>query len=344
MQLKAIQNSSELEQMAGEWNEFLNCCSASHVPFLRHEYLHTWWRTLGGGEWSHGELFTVVAYQETGGLAGIAPLFFSENRDGEQALLLLGSIEISDYLDFIVQTPDAPAFLDALLNFLEEDLAPGWQVLDLYNIPEESPSLPALKAAAESRGWTYTQERLQPCPYIPLPGDWDAYLAGIDKKQRHEIRRKMRRAEDSGLNMRWYIAEDGSQLDAEIEDFISLMMQDPSKKDFLTEAMHTQIIASARAAFEQNWLQLAFLEVDGQKAAGYLNFDFAGHIWVYNSGWSFDFRDISPGWVLLGYLIRWANENERESLDFMRGDESYKYRFGGIDRFVTRATVRPPGR
>ena len=27
-----------------------------------------------------------------------------------------------------------------------------------------------------------------------LPGDWETYLAGIDKKQRHEIRRKMRRA------------------------------------------------------------------------------------------------------------------------------------------------------
>jgi len=44
--------------------------------------------------------------------------------------------------------------------------------------------------------------------------------------------------------------------------------------------------------------------------------------------------------VLLSYLLKWANENKREVLDFMRGDEAYKYRFGGINRFVVRATVR----
>ncbi len=55
-----------------------------------------------------------------------------------------------------------------------------------------------MKAEAEKRGWTFTQERTYHVPSIPLAGDFETYLAGIDKKQRHEIRRKMRRAEDSG--------------------------------------------------------------------------------------------------------------------------------------------------
>jgi CelD/BcsL family acetyltransferase involved in cellulose biosynthesis len=104
--------------------------------------------------------------------------------------------------------------------------------------------------------------------------------------------------------------------------------------------MRQQMHASIHAAFKAGWLQLAFLEIGGEKAAGYLNFDYAGHIWVYNSGLNPAFREYSPGWVLLGYLLQWANENKRLSFDFMRGDEDYKYRFGAVDRQIVRAVIR----
>jgi CelD/BcsL family acetyltransferase involved in cellulose biosynthesis len=42
----------------------------------------------------------------------------------------------------------------------------------------------------------------------------------------------------------------------------------------------------------------------------------------------------------LGDLLQWANENKRQSFDFMRGDEDYKYRFGGVTRYVVRAQVK----
>jgi CelD/BcsL family acetyltransferase involved in cellulose biosynthesis len=340
MQLKIIQNSHDFFELETEWNDLLTCCSASHVPFLRHEYLTTWWSTLGGGEWKHAELFIVTARQEDDSLIGVAPLFLTNDREGEPSLLLLGSIEISDYLDLIVRPQDLQTFVEELLDLLAGEQAPEWETLDLYNLPEDSPTLAALEAAAEKRSWTYDQQRLQPCPYIPLPGDWEDYLASIKKKQRHEIRRKMRRAENHTQSIRWYIVQDESTLDTEIDDFLSLMAQDPEKDKFLTDVMHTQMRASLHAIFRAGWLQLAFLEVGGHKAAGYLNFDFADHIWVYNSGIDFEYRDLSPGWVLLGYLLRWANENKRIALDFMRGDEAYKYRFGAVVRYVVRSTIK----
>jgi CelD/BcsL family acetyltransferase involved in cellulose biosynthesis len=342
MQLTIIRTLEELNSLAEEWNDLLSCCVASDVPFLRHEYLTTWWSTLGGGEWKEGELFVVIGRDRDGTLVGAAPLFSSKNREGEAALLLIGSIEISDYLDLLVRRPALADFVEALLELLAGDQAPRWSVLDWYNLPDYSPTLPILKTATERLGWNYAQQPLQRSPYIPLPGDWETYLSRIDKKQRHEIRRKMRRAEESSTPVRWYIVQDESTLDDEIDDFIELMAQDPDKANFLTEAMRTQIHASTRAMFNAGWLQLAFLEIDGKKAAGYLNFDYHGHIWVYNSGLNFDYREFSPGWVLLGYLLQWANENQRAAFDFMRGDEDYKYRFGAIDRYVVRATVRRP--
>jgi CelD/BcsL family acetyltransferase involved in cellulose biosynthesis len=347
MRIEVIQDLDGFNSLAEEWNQ-LHKESASPVPFLRHEYLSAWWQTLGGGEWSQGELYIVTARREDGALAGIAPCFLSENRDGIPALMLLGSIEISDYLDVIARPDDLPAFLEALLEHLSGPDAPAWQVLDWYNLLDASPTLPLLAASAAQRGWSVVQEPLQHCPYITLPGDWEKYLAEqVDKKQRHEIRRKMRRIEElnarsdpSHQPVRWYIVQDEDTLDAEIADFLQLMANDPEKARFLTETMRTQMRTAVHAAFQAGWVQLSFLEVNGKKAAGYLNFDYDNHIWVYNSGLDFRFREYSPGWVLLGYLLQWANENQRGIFDFMRGDEDYKYKFGAIDRRVVRVTIQ----
>ena len=341
MHLSVVQTLEGLSPLADEWNALLDS-SASRVPFLRHEFISTWWRTLGGGEWPDGQLWVLLGRDETGNLLGVAPFFLIRNQNGEHVLMLMGSIEIADYLDFIARPEDLPAFIASVLDFLASEQGPDWQVIDLYNLLENSPSLPVIQAEAAQRGWDCAIDKLQHCPYIPLPGDWASYLSGLQKKQRHEIRRKIRRLETQELSTHWYIVSDATSLDAEIKAFIALMAQDAEKEHFLTDVMRVQLYASIHAAFEAGWLQLAFIEIDGQKAAGYLNFDFGNHIWVYNSGLNYAFGELSPGWVLLGYLLQWANEHGRLAFDFMRGDEDYKYRFGATDRFVLRATMRRP--
>lgn len=325
---------------ADEWNALVET-GMLNVPFLRHEYLSTWWNTRGGGEWPAESQLCLLSAHHKNELIGLAPLFFATNREGQPALLLVGSIEISDYLDLITCPEHHAAFIHGLLNWLEKNAPQAWSLLDWYNLPQNSPTPSILREEAARRGWMYTEEIYQPAPSIPLPGDFETYLASIDKKQRHEIRRKMRRAEESGRHVRWYIVQDESQLDQEIEAFLHLMAHDPEKAAFLTDVMRSQMKASVHAAFRAGWLQLAFLEVDGEKAAGYLNFDYDNKIWVYNSGMEPRFRDLSPGWVLLGYLLRWANENKRREFDFMRGSEEYKYKFGAEDRHVLRVRVIP---
>jgi CelD/BcsL family acetyltransferase involved in cellulose biosynthesis len=339
MHIATIRTLPQLISLEKEWNDLL-AVSASHVPFLRHEYITAWWQGLGGGEWSQGELYVVTARQETGELIGIAPLFLTNNCDGDPALMLIGSIEISDYLDVISRPEDTPAFLEALLEHLAGEQLPGLHLLDWYNLLDSSPTLPALQAAAEKLGWSLAQQPLQHCPYIPLPGDWEKYICSIDRKQRHEIRRKIRRSEDYYLPVRWYFSEDGARLEQDMEDFMRLMANEADKAKFLTPAMRTQMQQIVKAAHAAGWLQLSFIEVNGEKAAGYLNFDYMNQIWVYNSGLDNRYRELSPGWVLLGYLLEWSNEHQRKYFDFMRGAEDYKYRFGAVDRQVMRLTLR----
>jgi CelD/BcsL family acetyltransferase involved in cellulose biosynthesis len=332
MKLHLHTEFESLLPLQAEWNALL-AEGVHNTPFLRFEYLRAWWELRGGGEWPPEARLQVVTAHEGNTLRGIAPLFRLDNT-----LYLLGSVEISDFLDVIVRPQDLDAFLEALFDFLGND----WQSLRWDNIVDASPTRPALARIAASRGWQLTDQVLQPAPYIPLPGDFEAYLASINKKQRHEIRRKMRRADSYEQPVHWYIVEDPAELESAIETCCSLMAQDPQKQAFLTQAMRSQLRLLIQAAFEAGWLQLAFLKVGERVAAGYLNFDYANRIWVYNSGAHPDFLHLSPGWVLLGHLLQWANENGRSEFDFMRGGEEYKYRFGAVDRFVHRIVIQKP--
>src|SRR5689334_19510856 len=91
------------------WNALVEQ-SIADTPFSRHEYLSEWWKTLGGGEWLNGQpQLVLVSATENDQFVGIAPLFIAD-YDGQRALMLLGSIEISDYLDLIIREQDLTRF------------------------------------------------------------------------------------------------------------------------------------------------------------------------------------------------------------------------------------------
>ena len=313
------------------WNDLLSQSSVN-VPFLTYGYQHTWWEHKGGGEWPQAEL-RIVAAKQGEELVGIAPLFIG-TRNGKAEIHFVGSIEISDYLDFIVLPQYTDDFIIRLFQLIKEEKTQFPGTIQLFNIPENSPSLEVIKEINKGNDWSIEIDRAYHTPEIELSEDWDTYLAGVDKKQRHEIRRKLRRATESEDNVNWHITADRNSLEEDIRGFLSLMEIDDAKKQFLTENMRKQMTAIIHWAFNAGFLQLSFLTINGEKAAGYLCFDYGGKIYVYNSGFSFDYQYYSPGWVLLSFLIQHAIETGKTHFDFLRGDENYKYKFGAIDSFV----------
>jgi CelD/BcsL family acetyltransferase involved in cellulose biosynthesis len=315
-----------------QWDDLLNR-SICDYPFLKYGYLENWWLTRGGGEWTNNAQLAIVSAHEGDHLVGIAPFFLNPEKE-KAVLYLLGSKEICDYLDFIVKPADLESFIHNLSIFITSPAFPRWDRMILNNLIQSSPTVAAMERNSRQLGWHFSTDGLKKAPAISLPGNWEDYLNSIDKKQRHEIRRKMRRAEEN-TDLAWYFSKDPISIDKEINDFLELMALDQEKSAFLTNPMREQMRLTLGWAFKERILQLSFLEIQHLKSASYFCFHYKNNLLVYNSGFDPKFSEYSPGWVLLGNLLRWANENQIAVFDFMRGEEDYKYRFGAKDRFIT---------
>jgi CelD/BcsL family acetyltransferase involved in cellulose biosynthesis len=329
--------------LSGEWNALLKRSRFDNF-FSTYEWQTTWWENLGTGD------LWIVAFRrnDTQALIGIAALYLITLNGGPDAgkrqLNLVGCIEVSDYLDFIIEEGWEHAVYARLMAWLDSDEAPQWDIFDLCNLPEVSTTYRDLAAQYASAGFEVEVFQEDTAPQFALPRRFEDYLQNqVEKKQRHEIRRKQRRAEREA-NTGLMLVGKQHVLEAEVDDFVAL--QRASREDkatFMTPEMRRFFLAVARRTLEMGTLRLFFLTIDGEKAATMFAFAYNRRLWLYNSGYDPKAHaQLSPGWVLLAYVIEYAIASGCTVFDFMQGSEEYKYRFGAQDYKVMRVIVRRP--
>jgi CelD/BcsL family acetyltransferase involved in cellulose biosynthesis len=326
LNLETFTEKDVFSTLSTEWNDLLQR-SSTDLIFLTLQWQQTWWDA-----YHPGELHLVTARDDDGRLLGIAP-WFIQQLDGERVIRTVGCVDVTDYLGIIADRDHEPAFLESLAAYLTAN-QDAYDRISLCNIPKAAPILEHWPAMLTQQDFQVEIEQQEVCPVITLPASWDEYLSNLNKKQRHEIRRKIRRASGS---TDWYIVGPDHDLDAEIEKFLVLMAASSEEKAaFLQDEAHVTFFKNmVPRIMEAGWLQLIFLTADGEPAAAYLNFDRNNRIMVYNSGQNIEqFGALSAGIVLLAHAIRHAIEAGRDEFDFLRGDETYKYQMGGQDTTV----------
>ncbi len=328
-----ITSEALFSEWCAEWDALLVDSEADQI-FLRCEWLKTWWENYRPGEvWA-----VALRDPETGRLDGLAP-WYTAVEDGLRKINPIGCVDVTDYLDVIARRGREQAVFDALAAWLAEHRA-AFDVIELCNFPEASPALHYLPGALEAQGFTVSVTPEDVCPLIVLPKTWPEYFDLLDKKNRHELRRKLRRA---GQQVEWYQVGPEHDIHEETDRFLRLMAaSNLEKEDFLQNSQHRAFFHALIALMaERGWLQLAFLTVEGQPAAAYLNFVYNNRVLVYNSGHDGAAHgELSPGIVLMARLIEHAIKEGREVFDFLRGIEPYKYDLGGRDTVVYRMTVK----
>ena len=329
-------NQPELfQQLEKEWDELL-ARSHSNRVFSTWEWQSTWWAA-----YHPGELWVIICRDDTDRLIGIAPWFIDSTEEYGRVVRPIGCVEVTDYLDIIVDNTCTQIVFEALADFVFANKQ-QFDLINLCNLPEDSPTYGQFATILNQRGFEASLTQQEVCPLIILPKAWEDYFDLLDKKQRHELRRKLRRAEGAAEKIEWYIVGEQHNLDEEIDRFLHLMAASQYEKaKFLEDPQNLAFFkAIVPITFQKRWLQLSFLMINGEAASAYLNFVYGDSVLVYNSGLLPDkYGHLSAGIILLAHNIHTAIENGYRVFDFLRGNEIYKFRMGGQETRVFMLTA-----
>ncbi len=248
---------------------------------------------------------------------------------GRQVRALASFAGMADLVDYRSPLGEQGAVTITMAAALE-DMPPGTEVL-FDSLPEEA-AAPLSKAMAEV-GMESEPSQHTVAAVLNLPADPDTWLGNLGKKDRHELRRKVRRFEGA---LGPATLERSHGRGPGLEAFISLHQRaEGAKGRFMDDAM-TEFFGD----LGDDGFHVDLLIAGGRPVAGAFSFEDDAGYYLYNSAYEPDDAPTSPGVVLLWYLIHRAIEDGRAVFDFLKGDETYKFRLGAEPRplYELRAT------
>ena len=284
--------------------------------FVLPPWLEVWWRELG----VEAELYLGAVRQE-GSIIGIAPLLLR----GQEAFFI-GGKDVCDYMDFVVVPGKETHFFSILLEDLR---GRGISRLDLKPLRPNSTVLTHLIGIARDRKCEVTCGVEDVSLELDLPPTWEGYLRTLTQKDRHEVRRKLRRVWESG-EVRYRVAEDGESAEQAIAIFLKLFRESRrDKATFLTGRMESFFRSLAKAMGRAGLLRLGILELNASPVAAVLCFDYNNTAFLYNNGYDPQYGLLSVGFISKILCIKDSVERGRSKFDFLKGAEEYKHRLGG---------------
>lgn len=285
--------------------------------FMLPAWLKTWWQEFG----SENELY-LISVKQGEVITGIAPLMVK----GERASFI-GSIDVCDYHDFVVAPGREEDFFNSLLDDLRQK---GVNHLDLRPLRPDSTVLTYLAGIAQNQGCEVLCQPEDVSVEMDLPATWEEYLEMLSKKQRHEVKRKLRRLWETD-NVNYTCFEVGHQEVGRFMDtFLKLFaMSREEKADFMTPRMESFFRALAEAMAEIGLLRFGVIELDKQPVAMIMGFDYNNSMYLYNSAYDPQYNSLNVGLLCKILCLKESIERGRKKWDFLKGGEPYKYHIGG---------------
>lgn len=357
------------------WDRLL-AASPAATPFSRWSFHRAWWDAYGSTAHDQYLLVSPVdADDEPDTIRAIVPLMHRHEVEpddlpthtvvrehsptcqsvpDEARAVLFGASYHADYATLLAAErdlePAATAMGSALSGSPEQyDGNQPWDVIDLRRLREVDPALSVLESVfnrmVNDEGWTVAREQEDVCPVVTVRGDtWDEFLVTLDKKARHEVRRKLRRAAAVG---ELSIEISPPTVEA-IDEFIRLHSLRFGERGLFPEnegGARSRLFVHRLAELEQaeadgGVLHVALVRCGQWLVFAALAFDDGVTSYLYNAGMDPSAADASPG--VTGAALYFQNRIEagRRRFDFLRGKEPYKYEWGAVDEPIYRLLVQ----
>ncbi|MFB3926860.1 MAG: GNAT family N-acetyltransferase [Syntrophales bacterium] len=323
IRVEEITTLEALEAIRPEWYALWEQCPRA-TPFQSPDWLLPWWRYFGKGS------LWVLALRQNGDLAGLAPLFMDVqdcNLSGP-SIRFIGT-GISDYLDILLrpaaEEPGIRLFTNKIVN-----QSPRWDSCDFEEVRPESPLLTVVLPG----GLALRSAPMTVCPVITLPDTVDSYIAGLPSKHRRSLRRAERLLQQSG---EFRIEKADAETLPEFLDTLFVLHRARWGKRNLPGVLENPHIQSfhrevSTMMLKRGILLLYRLVCNGTTASILYTFECRRRNYCYLSAFNPELERLSPGAVIMGHAITEGIRRGNTEFDLLRGNEPYKYLWGGRDR------------
>ena len=340
MRVESVTTQAGFDALQAEWQALLQR-SAANTIFLTWEWISSWWASYGRGK----ELLVLVARDASGTCQGIAPFYAEPYRQMGRTLRRLrflgdGSAD-SDYLDFVLARGREAQVLPAFLHRLSA-LAANWDVAQLNEIPESSPTGAVLANWLARSGWLLRREEV-PCAVVALPETWDSYERMLRPRFRTAVRACLRNLEQ-GVGAVECLSEE-SRTEEWLNDLFSLhaarwqqrqqpgAFADPAKREFYRRI--------SRAFLNRGWLHFTRWRVHEVVLACQFGFVYQQTYHQLQEGFDSESAHVSPGITLRAAMIRDLIGRGVRAYDFLGGVGRHKADWGATAKLSWRYAFAP---
>jgi len=254
-------------------------------------------------------------------IIGIAPLLIKN-----ETASIIGSDNVCDYLDFIITPGREREFYGVLLDDLKHE---GINHLDLGLLRPDSSVLTDLVPLVRERNYEINCREEGVSVEIDLPTTWEEYLAMLNKKQRHEIKRKVRRLWKVDNVEHRCLEVNPQQVKSLTDTFLKLFsLSQEEKANFMTTQMESFFRALTKTMAEIGLLRFGVIELD-KPVAMTIGFDYNNTHYLYNSAYDTQYNSLSVGLLCKILCLKESIQRSKKKWDLLKGGESYKYHMGG---------------
>jgi CelD/BcsL family acetyltransferase involved in cellulose biosynthesis len=324
-----VSDTSAFLALEGDWNAAVDRAAVPH-PFLRHEWMRTWWDAFGGSARLH-----ILVVRRDGRVCAIAPLMFERTQMYGLPVRCLRFLQ-NDHTprtDVIVADHSDDSYR-ALWHAIQ-DAGSRWDVLQLSQIPGGSISRERFLKLAAGEGRQTGVWESGAAPYLQLPSGWDAFQNTLSSKFRQNLRNRLGRLSQLGEPALEVVADPdairAAKPDAQrLEDSGwkstegTAIASDKSVEQFYT-------LLTERAG-ECPWLRLLFLSVGGRRIATAYAAVYANRLFLLKTGYDPAFAKCSPFKLLTYFAVKHACEQGYSELDFLGDTEPWKLEWTSTTR------------
>ncbi|MCP4023511.1 MAG: GNAT family N-acetyltransferase [Desulfobacteraceae bacterium] len=273
----------------------------------------------------------ILKLQKDSEVGAIAPLMINK-----QNAEFLGSESVLDFQDIIIGKENPDNFFISLLHHLKNlDI----RILELGALKSDSAAMQALPKICKQMGYKILQVQTEPYFQMELPATFEEYLSMLKGKQRHEVRRKLRRLSEAG-KIEFTVVKDEAALKETFPVFLNMFKDSRmDKAQFLSPSMTSYFKSLAMELARQKMLWLTFLSIDKNPCACTFSFEFNNTLYLYNNGYDPAYKKYSVGHLCKVFTIKHGIEQKIKCFNFLKGEERYKKHLGGKMHPLYRLTV-----